>query len=35
MELSLKQSTFSAFVFAFWRSRFNFEHFEKKDDPHS
>ena len=30
MELYLKQRTFSTLLFAFWRSRFNFEHFQKK-----
>ena len=39
MQLSQKQKTFSAFFFffffAFWKSIFNFEYFQKKDDPHS
>ena len=35
MQLSQKQRTFSEFVFAFQKSRLKFEHFEKKDDPHS
>ena len=34
MKLSQKQKTFSYF-FVFWSFRFNFEHFQKKDDPHS
>ena len=35
MQLSQKQKTFSEFVFAFLKSRLKFEHFGKKDDPHS
>ena len=35
MQLSQKQKTFSEFLFAFSTSRLNFEHFQKKDDPHS
>ena len=31
-QLLNKQKTFSEFFGAFWRSRLNFEHFEKKDD---
>ena len=34
---SKKQKIFSQllfFFFAFWKFRFNFEHFEKNDDPH-
>ena len=31
MQLSQKQKTFSQFVSAFFKSIFNFEHFEKKD----
>ena len=33
--LSEKQKTFSKFFFAFSKSKLNFEHFKKKDDPHS
>ena len=32
MQLSQKLKTFSGFFPAFWRSRLNFEHFQKKDD---
>ena len=35
MELSKKREVLSQFFFAFFKFRFNFEHFEKKDDPHS
>ena len=35
MQLSQKKKTFSHFFAAFLKSRFNFEYFEKKDDPHS
>ena len=35
MQLSQKQKTFSEFIFAFLKSRLKFEHFGKKDDPHS
>ena len=35
MELSQKQNISSKFFCAFSKSRFNFEHFQKKDDPHS
>ena len=35
MQLSQKQKTFSEFLSAFSTSRLNFEHFQKKDDPHS
>ena len=34
-ELSKKLKTFSEFFRAFSKSGLNFEHFEKKDDPHS
>ena len=34
MQLSLKDKTFSEFVFLFLKLRLNFEHFQK-DDPHS
>ena len=33
--LSQKQKTFSEFSAAFLKSALNFEHFQKKDDPHS
>ena len=33
--LSQKQKTFSNFFPAFLKSTLNFEHFQKKDDPHS
>ena len=33
--LSQKQKTFSEFVFSFLKFTLNFEHFQKKDDPHS
>ena len=33
--LSQKEKTFSQFVVAFLKSILNFEHFQKKDDPHS
>ena len=34
MQLSQKQKTSAQFLAAFWKSRLNFEYFEKKDDPH-
>ena len=34
MQLSEKLKTFSWFFPAFWKCRLNFEHFQKKDDPH-
>ena len=34
-QLSQKQEAFSKFFLAFSKSTLNFEHFEKKDDPHS
>ena len=34
MQLSRKQKTFSDFFSAFLKSSLNFEHFQKKDDPH-
>ena len=34
-ELSKKQTAFSQLLVAFWKSTLNFEHFQKKDDPHS
>ena len=33
--LSHKQKTFSDLFLAFSKSTLNFEHFQKKDDPHS
>ena len=33
--LSQKQKTFSHFFSGFFKSKFNFAHFQKKDDPHS
>ena len=33
--LSEKRKTFSQFFSAFLKSTVNFEHFQKKDDPHS
>ena len=33
--LSQKPKTFSPFFSAFLKSTLNFEHFQKKDDPHS
>ena len=35
MELSQKQKTLSHFFSLFLKSTLNFEHFQKKDDPHS
>ena len=35
MQLSSTHKFFSQFLAAFLKSRLNFEHFEKKDDPHS
>ena len=35
MQLYKKQNIFSQFFFAFLKSTSNFEHFEKKDGPHS
>ena len=35
MQLSVKLKIFSQFVSAFSTSTLNFEHFQKKDDPHS
>ena len=34
-ELSKKEIAFSQLLLAFWKSTLNFEHFERKDDPHS
>ena len=33
--LSEKRNSFSQFVSAFLKSTLNFEHFKRKDDPHS
>ena len=35
MQLSQKLKFFSGFFTAFWKSRLNFGHFQKKDDAHS
>ena len=35
MQLWRKQNTFSEFFCAFFKSNLNFQHFQKKDDPHS
>ena len=35
MELSEKEKNFSQFFAAFLKFRLSFEHFQKKDDPHS
>ena len=35
MLLSQKQNIFSGFFSLFFEYAFNFEHFQKKDDPHS
>ena len=35
IQLSEKQKTFSQLFATLLKSRFNFDHFEKKDDPHS
>ena len=34
MQLSQKRKIFSEFFFKFSRFKFNFEHFDKKGDPH-
>ena len=34
-QLSQKQKAFSQFFLAFYKSKLNFEDFEKRDDPHS
>ena len=34
-QLSQKQEAFPEFFLAFSKSTLNFEHFQKKDDPHS
>ena len=33
--LSQKEKTFSPFLSSFFKSTLNFEHFQKKDEPHS
>ena len=33
--LSDKQKTFCQFFSPFWKCTLNFEHFQKKDDPHN
>ena len=35
IHLSKKQTNFSEFFSPFFESALNFEHFQKKDDPHS
>ena len=35
IHLSQKKKNFSQFISPFFESAFNFEHFQKKDDPHS
>ena len=35
IQLSQKQKTFPGFFSAFSKSKLKFEHFQKKDDPHS
>ena len=35
MQLSQKQEIFSQFFFEFLKSILNFEHFPKKEEPHS
>ena len=35
MQLSQKRKIFPEFLFQFSKFGFNFEHFEKIDDPHS
>ena len=35
MQLSQKRKIFYEFFFQFSKFRFHFEHFQKKDDPHS
>ena len=35
MQLSQEQEAFSEFFLVFSKSTLNFEHFQKKDDPHS
>ena len=35
MQLSRKRKILSQFLVPFYKFRFNFEHFQKKDDPQS
>ena len=35
MQLYQKQKYFPEFLFEFSKFRFNFEHFQKRDDPHT
>ena len=35
MHLSKKQNIFTEFFWEFFDSALNFEHFQRKDDPHS
>ena len=35
MQISKKKEAFCQFFVAFWKCKFNFEHFPKIDDPHS
>ena len=35
MPLSQKLKIFSQFYFPFYQFRYNFQHFQEKDDPHS
>ena len=35
MQLSQKQKMFLDFFSAFWKSRLNFQHIQRKDDTHS
>ena len=35
MHLSQKENNFSEFFSRFFESALNFEHFQRKDDPHS
>ena len=35
MQLFQKLKTFSEFFPVFWKSKLNFEHFQKKDEAHS
>ena len=35
MHLSQKQNIFTEFFLGFFDSALNFEHFQRKDDPHS
>ena len=35
MHLYQKENNFSLFFYSFFESALNFEHFQRKDDPHS